>query len=150
MKLALASTLHNPNDEMLPILQKTMIIQKFFFTSLNVVATKDTHKNLLSYLFENVNLKIVESKDGGSSGHRKHALKLALKNSPKAKYLFYVDYDRLLHWITNYENELKDLISSLPLNNDFCLLGEQKEHIQPTQKSNKKQRGGQTKRCKNY
>lgn len=127
MKIPLASTLHSPNRETLKYVRNSLNLQKKIFSSINIVATDNSNKDLLSYLKKaSVNLTTIKSKYGGSSNHRKLVINLALKNTPRAKFVLYIDYDRLLHWIKSYQQELINLLHTFPKTYDFLSIGRTK------------------------
>jgi len=114
--VSLASTLHNPNSEMLSITKKFFRKLKKIFMSLNLVVTKTTDRELIKYLKkQKVNLQLVKPIIPlGSSSHRKLAVKMALNNNESFQLYFHIDFDRLLHWISHYPEELKELLTNIP------------------------------------
>ena len=126
LKISLAATLHNQNDEMLPIVEKTIRKQKKLFSSINITATANTHKKLINYLVHHINLKTTPNRPRGSSANRKLALKMAVKVRPQARAFFHIDYDRFLHWLSAYPQELENFLRNLPTNYDFLSIGRTK------------------------
>lgn len=121
--LFLCSTIHDPEFRLKSLLESTLSTIKNLFKTRIVCCTAATSDELQRYLTnEDFNVKI------SNSEKQIDVYRLALKatlseidNTPN-QMIFYIDFDRLLHWIYSYSHELTEILNNNP-NIDYLHIG---------------------------
>ncbi|MHA1274876.1 MAG: hypothetical protein ACTSQP_12155 [Promethearchaeota archaeon] len=105
--IIIASTLHEPKFRLKAALDKALPFIKKNLENIIVSCTSLTSREVLNYLEKNNFKIIISSKDDRIETYLE-AIKFSKKiaaNNPE-KRILYVDFDRLIHWINNYPDEL--------------------------------------------
>lgn len=117
-KAILTSTLHDPEGRLCDLILSQRKLLGQLFSSLIVVVSPNTHRDDVKQLRDS-GFKV--SKGAKTVVHTyKKALRLAIHKD--VGYVFYCDFDRLLHWAKVYPDELAR-VASLNGQHDFLILG---------------------------
>ncbi len=125
MSVALATTLHDPEERLLDQSVRVLPVLTRLFDGLAVRATHDSDRRLLDHLAA-AGVHIVREEpsqtlDGSKIGEaRRTAVELALQQSPTT--VMYCDFDRVLHWAEHHAQELSDVRNWIAAH-DFVVLG---------------------------
>ncbi|MFX0187857.1 MAG: hypothetical protein ACFE8A_08985 [Candidatus Hodarchaeota archaeon] len=108
----LCSTHHDPEFKLKNLLKKVASIIKKLFIKTIVCLTPTTSEKVYKFLSREGFMVIIGSSMRQIDIYRK-ALKTTLNNIEKqqTEKIFYIDFDRLIHWIHAYPNELTNLIN---------------------------------------
>jgi len=117
-QVVLASTLHEPQNRLSILIERSHRMLKKIFKTIIVVATKKTHPDVVR-LLENLNFD-VKIGNGSIVSNYKKALRETRTENPEN--IFCCDFDRALHWIENYPEELAQTMEQ-NLIHDFILYG---------------------------
>ena len=124
-KVSLASPLHDPEGRLAYLIRKHgKHLKTMYFGSVAVKMTNGTHRDTIKALDS---AKIIYESEPKKSHYvsmgitYKGAAKMALKF--KTRYVHVCDFDRILHWIDKYPNELRDTIEYLPSNYGLTWIG---------------------------
>lgn len=121
MKPWLISPLHDPQGTHLEIIKKWGSLLPGFYSLIVVGATDQTDLKVLNEL-EHLKVVIRQGDYSYGEGYRQ-ALACGLKKGGK---IFHCsDFDRILHWVSSYPEELKNLLKKPPLA-DYLVLGRTK------------------------
>ena len=108
--ITLAVTIHDPDAGLLWRIKKCLSSVQAFFDDVIVVATPQTHPDVLKYLREKK--CIVDHRKKNMVGETYfRAFELGVEQ--KGSYIFACDFDRALHWIDRYPSELQQLVKKL-------------------------------------
>lgn len=110
MKINLATTIHDPKAGMKWMSDKYLDKLKQLFSGIFLSSGPETEKNYLKKLKEE-NINLNERKGCKIGRNYFDSIKRAYKNDPD--YVFYCDFDRVLHWTKDHFEELKQLIKFL-------------------------------------
>ena len=105
----LASTVHDPEFRLEPQLNEAMPLIEDLFAEKCICYTKPTNEGLLEFLKEN-GFRATESKTMRQIDTYKQVVAHAKDqiSKPALEFIFYIDFDRLLHWALNFPKELKN------------------------------------------
>ena len=109
----LCSTYHDPEFRLKELIQSaSKVIKKCFLRSI-ICLTPYTPKNIYDFLIKEGFLAIYEPSDKQIDTY-KTALRYTLEtlNNEKNQKVFHVDFDRLIHWINNYPDELINVLQN--------------------------------------
>ncbi len=125
--IILSSTYHDPQFRLKSLLTSALPKIKSIFSKLTICCTPTTPEEVSNFLTQN-DFEVVSGRMIRVDNYRK-AIKLALDQivSPEQEKIFYIDFDRLIHWINTYPDEL---IKTLKENSDIDYL-----HIGRTQRA---------------
>ncbi|TFG15861.1 MAG: hypothetical protein EU535_00460 [Promethearchaeota archaeon] len=118
--IILSSTIHDPDLKFKNLINPVLSLIKEFFETRIVCCTPVTNDALISFLLEEGFIVIK-----GEKLRQFDIYKLAIEHSlkqikdPNLEKIFYIDFDRLIHWLSNYPNELAYLLEK---NNDVDYL----------------------------
>ena len=109
--IIICTTLHEPVFRLKEIILSVRQFLKEHFEKIIVSCTQTTSSEVKSLLSESGFVVSVSEKNDRISTYRE-AIKTALENieSPKTQRIFYIDFDRLLHWCAKYPEELIDTL----------------------------------------
>ena len=124
MQFVLISTLHDPESRLYSLIEDKIVKLKSLFDNIIVCVTQKTGDNIINILQTNKihvisypGIKIIET-------YRK-AIKKGLELAESNKKLFCIDFDRLLHWILEFPDELEEIITE-NCKSDFTIVGRTK------------------------
>jgi hypothetical protein len=117
--VALVSTLHDPDGRMVQPTRRFLDDLKRIYEAIIVVPTSATTPRLLEVLPGTVVESLSES-NGCIGVGRRHALKLGVETG--STHLHYCDFDRALHWIGRYPEELAEVVEAVR-QHDFLMVG---------------------------
>ncbi len=117
--VALVTTLHDPEGRMVEATRRRWAALSELYEAIAVVPTSTTSPLLLK-LLNGAIVQPLEASNGSIGVGRRHALRLGLETG--AKQLHYCDFDRILHWIGCYPEELLSVVGSIP-QYDYLILG---------------------------
>jgi hypothetical protein len=125
-KFILASTLHDPNKRLINLLKKVSSEFGNIFSHKIVCHTPPTNKEII-HLLEDDDFLVCKSPSMRQVDTYKKALKNSIEQiqNPNNDKIFYSDFDRLLHWLDNYPNELQDLFYNYK-NHEYFHIGRTK------------------------
>lgn len=107
---------HDPKGKLLKPLKVKLPILRDLFTHTLLVITPTTHPNYIG----NLNATYVLPRLGMANA-RRDAVNLALVHCQDHHY-FYCDLDRLIFWVSNYPDELRDTITQT-IGKDYTVIG---------------------------
>lgn len=117
--VALVSTLHDPDGRMVDATSRLYGRITNLYEGVAVVPTPTTSPRLLDALPGAIVRPLAES-NGSIGVGRRHALRLGIESG--APHLHYCDFDRVLHWIERYPEELDSVIEAIQ-RHDYLILG---------------------------
>lgn len=117
--VTLVSTLHDPAGRMVEATNRLFACLSDLYEAVVVVPTSDTSPRLLEALQGALVRPLAES-NGCIGVGRRHALRLGLESG--AGHLHYCDFDRVLHWIGRYPEELASALEQIR-RHDYLILG---------------------------
>lgn len=105
--IILSSTYHDPQFRLKSLLTSALPKIKSLFSKLTICCTPATPKEVSNYLTQE-DFEVVIGPRMIQVDNYKQAVKLALDRivSPENEKVFYIDFDRLIHWTNTYPNEL--------------------------------------------
>lgn len=118
----LATTYHDPEGRLYEQVLRTMPTLTTIFQGIALTATAQAPDHVLSVLAEQqVAIEREDPERGAKIGlARRDAVELALRFD--ASFILYCDFDRILHWIEAYPEELAGIVSQISAY-DFTVLG---------------------------
>ncbi len=117
--VALVTTLHDPTGRMVEPTRRLLTGLRELYEGIIVVPTSATSPLLLEAISEATVQPLAES-DGNIGVGRRHALRLGLGSG--AQHLHYCDFDRILHWLGRYPQELVSVLQAIQ-RHDYLILG---------------------------
>ena len=126
----LVSTLHDPQFNLQYIFEETIVSIKNLFQKRYISCTQQTSTEFIQVL-EKEGFQITVS-DSTHIDIYRTAIKAGIDEIEKTQpthrdtSLFYIDFDRLMHWCKNYPEELSNILSHLN-EKDLTLLGRSKQ-----------------------
>ncbi len=117
--VALVTTLHDPAGRMVKATRRWLAPLKEMYETIAVVPTSATSPLLLETLQGTV-VEPLEESNGSIGVGRRHALRLGLESG--TPHLHYCDFDRILHWIWRYPQELASVVEAIQ-QHDYLILG---------------------------
>ncbi len=123
-KIALATTLHDWNGKMAPLVRKCAPSISSLFHAVCAVATEMAAASTLNSIELMPNATAVrkpENWDQKMGFGRRLAVNMAVQDG--ADYILHIDLDRLLHWILSYEDELIAILKKNVPAYDFLIMG---------------------------
>ncbi len=123
-KVIVTTTLHDPNANMKDMIVNYGKIAKQICSHLFLIISDTTAQEINRLAQECVDcVRICYSKRIRDTYI--DALKIAYEEATEEDRIFYADYDRLLHWVSRYPEELKQIINGYP-DVDFFHIGRTK------------------------
>ena len=109
----LSSTLHDPELKFMKLMNPILPMIKTLFKERIVCCTPSTREEVLNFL-KAEGFKVVVGNSMDQVGNYKLAIQTSLKYITKSKTqkILYIDFDRLIHWLDTYPEELSDIISN--------------------------------------
>ncbi|HEX2922830.1 MAG TPA: hypothetical protein VHS28_02235, partial [Chloroflexota bacterium] len=117
--VALVSTLHDPDGRMVKPTRRFLDELKRIYDAIVVVPTSATTPRLLDALQGTV-VEVLSESNGSIGIGRRHALRLGIETG--SSHLHYCDFDRVLHWIGRYPQELTRALEVIG-RHDYLMLG---------------------------
>ncbi|MHB8990794.1 MAG: hypothetical protein ACYC66_04015 [Chloroflexota bacterium] len=117
--VTLVSTLHDPDGRMVDATSRLYGRIANLYEGVAVVPTSSTSPRLLDALPGAIVRPLAES-DGSIGVGRRHALRLGIESG--ARHLHYCDFDRVLHWVERYPEELDSALGAIQ-RHDYLILG---------------------------
>jgi len=117
--IALAATLHDPENRILPIAEASYELLRQTYPAMFIAATRDTSERLISGLLKNGAQVTQENRPVGEG--RRQALRLGLKSD--YEFFHYCDFDRVLHWLNSYPQELIEVVFPVIREYDYLIIG---------------------------
>ena len=115
-RITLVSPLHDPNSKLLSYIKKYgRALKKIYHGNVCVAVTTETNSKVISEL-KRLGFNISSEHKNAADNYR-HAIKMGIKTN--ASYIHQVDFDRALHWVNRFSNELKDVIYYIPSYSGF-------------------------------
>lgn len=137
--ICLVSPLHDPEARLAKAIRANgKKIKTMYFGFAEVRVTKNTHNNTLKALdSSNISYTMQKSKGNYVSMGKtyKEAINMGLKL--KTRHIHVCDFDRILHWVKAYPNELRDILEILPSNTGITFLGRSKRAFDTHPKTQK-------------
>ncbi|MFX1444514.1 MAG: hypothetical protein ACFFHV_13960 [Promethearchaeota archaeon] len=133
----LSSTLHDPELKFIDLMKSVLPLMETLFKERIVCCTPSTQEKVINFLRAK-DFKIIIGNSMDQVGNYKLSIQASLKYiaNPKTQKILYIDFDRLLHWLNNYPNELSNAIST-NTNFDYVHIGRTSRAFEthpPTQK----------------
>ncbi len=109
--MILCSTFHDPHFSLEKLLKSSIPIINKLFSKTIVCCTPITEKSAVDYLKDAGFIVNINYKDTVVDTY-KMAIKTALESMEKTKdeKVFYIDFDRLIHWANKYPDELSNIL----------------------------------------
>ncbi len=107
----LSSTLHDPELKFMKLMNPILPKIETLFKERIVCCTPSTREEVLNFL-KAEGFKVVVGNSMDQVGNYKLAIQTSLKyiSNSKTQKIFYIDFDRLIHWLDTYPEELSNLI----------------------------------------
>ena len=109
----LCSTIHDPEFKLKKLLKSTLPIIKNLF-SLKIICCTSPSIEFSQFFEKHEDFIILTTSSLRQVDTYKTALKTTIKNIPnpnlRTQKIFYIDFDRLIHWVNSYPEELKDVL----------------------------------------
>ncbi len=110
-RIVLASPLHDPNSKLLPYIKKYgRALKKIYKGNVCVAVTTETNPDVVTELKRLA--FIVSSEHKNVADNYRHAIKMGIELD--AAYIHQIDFDRALHWVRRFPNELRDVAEVAP------------------------------------
>jgi len=123
--VCLVSPLHDPEGRLSGMIKKHgKKLKSLYYGYVYVKITRETHPDTLKALNT---VKIQYSKQTSKSGYTsigrsyREAIMMGIKT--KTRHIHLCDFDRALHWIESFPNELRDIVELLPSNYGLTWIG---------------------------
>ena len=111
---------HDPAGNLLKLQNQGAKALKAIFDTVNVSLTQQSDGRVYRDL-EYLGVHVEKREETGDVGERyRSSLKMGLKD--KVDHLFLVDFDRALHWVLNFEDELRTVVETLKTSEGFTSL----------------------------
>lgn len=106
------TTFHEPQFKLKTLITKCLPFIRENFSTVVVCCTPTTGENVIAFL-EQEEFNVLVSNVDTQVGTYKQAIKAALEyvENEKTQKLFCIDFDRFLHWIDKYPDELKQTLN---------------------------------------
>ncbi len=123
-KVALSFNIHNPNKGISTNVTKYFPRISEIYEEMYAIATSATHDDVISVL-EAQGVQVIAQTGGGVgleyiSDARRQALQVSLEKDNE--YTHFIEFDRLLQWVSSYPDELQGVVDKIP-DYDFLVLG---------------------------
>jgi hypothetical protein len=110
------STLYDPESRLLYLVKEYGVQLPTLFSKMIVVCTQSTGESIISEM-KSHKLQVIMNGSSSIADKYQNALQAGIesidtKEDVVSKRIFYCDFDRLLHWISNYPSELSDLMAN--------------------------------------
>jgi len=123
--ICLVSTLHDPEARLAKYARTYgKELKRMYFGHIAVRITKNTHKDTLKALDSaNINYSVQSTEKNYLSIGKTYKEAISLGIKMKTRHIHVCDFDRILHWVRTYPNELRDIIELLPSNQGITWIG---------------------------
>jgi hypothetical protein len=113
-----SSTLHEPQFRLKSALLTALPTIKNLFSEIVICCTSSTGKEVKDFLLKQGFLVPISPSLRQFETY-KLALSTALEciKNPENQKIFYIDFDRLIHWINNYPEELRSVLNNVDVDN---------------------------------
>jgi hypothetical protein len=125
-KFIVASTVHDPEFRLKTHLDEAMPLIKDLFVEQYICYTSPTSDELVQYL-KREGFNATESETMKQIDTYTQVISNAVDqiNNPALDFIFYIDFDRLIHWVLHFPKELKDVFLNFK-GYDFLHIGRSK------------------------
>ena len=121
--VALACTYHDPRGQLFDQLVRALPTLQSFFPSIAVVVSPTAFLPSVAHLVNNgVRVRRDVEDPGGPMIGRARRESVALALLDESPFILYCDFDRVLHWVERYPDELPAVLHRIP-EHDFTVLG---------------------------
>lgn len=117
--VALVSTMHDPTGRMIEATKRLFARVLELYEAVAIAPTSLTSPLMLEALKGSMVEPLAES-NGSIGVGRRHALRMGLRTG--ASHLHYCDFDRILHWIGRYPEELAPTLEKIQ-EHDYLIIG---------------------------
>lgn len=117
--VALVSTVHDPSGRMVETAHRLFARVRGLYEAVAIVPTPATSPHLLNAL-DGAVVSPLEESAGAIGVGRRRALQLGLEAG--ANHIHYCDFDRLLHWIGRYPQELAGILQEIQ-RHEYLIIG---------------------------
>jgi hypothetical protein len=122
--VALSFNIHNLNKAIVKNVTNYFPRISELYEEMYAIATSATHEDVISVL-EEQGVQVIPQTGGGVGleyigDARRQALQVGIRNGNE--YTHFIEFDRLLRWVSSYPNELKEVVEKIP-DYDFLVLG---------------------------
>ena len=109
----LASTLHDPELKLMKLMNPILPTIKALFKERIVCCTPSTQEKVLNFLKDD-GFRVIVGTSMDYVGNYKLAIQASLEyiTDTKAQKILYIDFDRIIHWINGYPEELSRIVSN--------------------------------------
>jgi hypothetical protein len=123
-KVALSFNIHNPNKGIVKNVTRYFPRISKLYEEMYAIATSATHVDVISVL-EAQGVQVIPQTGGGVGleyigDARRQALQVSIRNDNE--YTHFIEFDRLLQWVSSHPNELQEVVEKIP-DYDFLVLG---------------------------
>jgi len=135
--ICLVSPLHDPDARLAKAIRTHgKELKRIYFGHIAIRATKKTNKETLKAL-DSANISYTLQTTSGSyvSMGKTYKEAIAMGIKMKTRNIHVCDFDRILHWVKTYPNELRDIIEILPANIGITWIGRTKRAFESHPKS---------------
>ena len=120
--LILSATLHEPQFRLKKMLLEVLPIIKTLFSASVVCCTPSTGSDVVEFLKnEGFSVPIGPVAPQYECYRLAHKIALTMIVNPALQKIFYIDFDRLIHWASKFPEELKDVLQNIDV--DYLHIG---------------------------
>ena len=114
----LASTYHDPHFRLKPLLIKALPHLKKFFKKRTICLTPSMNKEIFTF-FKNENFIVITCPSNSRVETYSLAYRTAIEQVENAlvEKIMYIDFDRLIHWINNFPDEIQKILNLTDFDN---------------------------------
>ena len=111
--IILSSTYHDPQFRLKSLLVTALPTIKELFSQVIIFLTPLTNSTASAFL-TNEGFQVIISESMKQVEIYKKSIKIAIDyvENPQIQRIFYIDFDRLIHWINSYPDELKNIVEN--------------------------------------
>lgn len=122
--VALAATVHQPDERLVPMIEAHLPDLVDRYRAVTARCSKETHPTILELLrCHNVSVHVGQDEAGGIhdiGDARRDTIRVGLQAG--TSHLQMCDFDRALHWVAHYPEELEEVTTAIP-DYDLLVLG---------------------------
>lgn len=137
--IGLVSPLHDPEARLAKAIRTYgKNLKTIYFGAIIVKVTKNTHEDTLKALTSaNISFSQRTTKGNYVAMGKTYKEAIALGLKLKTRHIHVCDFDRILHWVKVFPNELKDIVEILPSNTGITFIGRSKRAFETHPKTQK-------------
>jgi hypothetical protein len=109
--IILSSTIHDPNSKFIKLAKPVILRIEEFFEKRVICCTPATSDKMISFLNDK-GFIVFKGKKMRQVDNYKLVIEQSIKQieKPNLEKILYIDFDRLIHWISNYPDELAEIL----------------------------------------